>query len=265
MESSDVSVLRFVVTWSFAFFFFCCFMHTILVWSLYAAVLYCFLVARCPTSLWRKKKEQLQLCRAHTACIWYIYSMFGLLHQSTAAPRLTVYHERVHRLVWVLSGCLGISYESPVVLWAPVHLHESVVNTSLFVSSEGRDGPLSCREEVLTTSWVLIRKGRLVEALSVNIPQVWERQRKGAGEEEGSGWIAALYGQSTAFPRVCGSDPRHDARCCTNSSSAPPSGATKKKKKLHLSWVLFSRLFLSCLGITYLWEITNQNKPPTML
>ncbi len=207
---------------------------------LYHPVFSCSLVARCPPSLWRKKRETAAtLQSSHTAnrmmylqYVWTVWSIYSCSHVDTVSWGST-------QAGWVLSRRLGESYESPVVLWASVHLHDSVVNTSLFVSSEGRDGPLSCREEVLTTSWVLIRKGRLAEALSVNIPQVWERQRKGAGEEEGSGWIAALYGQSSAFPRVCGSDPRHDARCCTNSLSVPPSGETLEMLHLSLIFLFF--------------------------
>lgn len=86
----------------------------------------------------------------------------------------------------------------------------------LFGPSESRDGPLSWMVGDLTAGEAPKKEEQAGQgALSVNIPQVWERHRKGAGEEEGSGWIAALYGQSAAFPRVCGSDSRHDARYCT--------------------------------------------------
>lgn len=58
---------------------------------------------------------------SHTENVKAIYSMFGLLHQSTAAPTWTVHHEwldqldrhECHRICWL--SALGKSCNGPVV------------------------------------------------------------------------------------------------------------------------------------------------------
>lgn len=237
-----------------------CFTHIILVSSLSTVVL---LSASQMSSISGGERER-NSC-SHTASIRCIYSVFGLLYQSTAALRWTVHHGRLdwhdrneyHYFCWMeRSGDVwvkAIRVLSSLELLSILH-YLSVVDTShpsVCLIWEQRDGPLSCRVEVLTTSRAPNKEGQAGRGtLSVNIPQVWERQRKGAGEEEGSGWIAALYGQSTAFPRVCGSDPRHDARRYTNSSSAPPSGATSEMLRLSLGlFHILTPSFTETLGI----------------
>lgn len=119
----------------------------------------------------------------------------------------------------------------PSVFSAPASGVRSTQVIHLFVSLGSREmDHCHAGKESGQQVELLIRQGGLCwGTLSVNIPQVWERQRKGAGEEEGSRWIPALYGHSNAFPRVCGSDFRRHARCCTSGSPVPPRGAANAK------------------------------------
>lgn len=71
------------------------------------------------------------------------------------------------------------------------------------------------------TGWAPNKEDQAGRALSVNTPppRAWELGRN----READG-LQPYKEEELLFPRVCGSDLRHDARCSTNSCSAPPSG-----------------------------------------
>lgn len=122
---------------------------------------------------WRWKEE--------TELWGSFYSMFC----QSAAPRWTMHHQRLEQD----GRSAGWSPQTPMCLW------RSCPPICLF-HWRSRNGPLSWTLEGLTTSRAPNKEGPAgwsALSFSVNIPQVWERQRKSAGEEKGSGWILQPY------------------------------------------------------------------------
>lgn len=145
--------------------------HLVICAALYlyhSAVKFWFLGARCPTSLWWMKTEQLQHKALNTGSIRCIYSMLGLLHLSPAAPRWTVqplgYRNECCAICtrWMLGRCLGKKQGEDssvcVNVWVTLVIH-------LFVSSESREMDHCAAGLKYWRAELQIRKARLAEAL----------------------------------------------------------------------------------------------------